>query len=505
MMKRPLVVLILFYILGIIIGSYLKLSVLPLGRQVFYLFWIISGIFLLTLFFFLKKESLLTNLFLLLSFFLFGIFFCLSESSVPKDIGNYALRAREISLQKSPEHLLIGTVVKEPEIRKGRIFLTFKGEGVKGLTQVIVYNSDTSYNYGDRIKIKGKLEEPSSARNPGGFDYRTYLARKGIYTLVKIKNEENIEKIGIGKVNPLIKFALEVKGKMIRIIRQTLENPQAAVLEGIMFGKRSALPFEIREAFSNVGVAHILAVSGLHVMLVLFIFFTFFRASHLSTRFSAGLTIIFIVFYALIVGGRPSVIRASLMAVAGLFALILERDRDLLTSIALAAFIILLINPLSLFEISFQLSFMVVLSIIYLAPYLKSIALKFLPKWMALSFAVSLSAWLGALPLIAYYFNKVSPLSVIANLVVVPLTGIVVALGFLTSLSGIVSLNLAKILGATNWLALTGLIKTVKLFASLPYAFISVSTPSLIFIMGYYGSAVTLKIFFTKFDFLNRA
>jgi competence protein ComEC len=320
---------------------------------------------------------------------------------------------------------------------------------------------------------------------------------------MRIKNEENIKKIGIGKVNPLIKLALKVKGKMIRIIRQTLEDPQAALLEGIMFGKRGALPQEIREAFSNVGVAHILAVSGLHVMLVLFIFFTFFRVLRLSSRSSAGLSIIFVVFYALIVGGRPSVIRASLMAVAGLFALILERDRDLCTSIALAAFIILLINPLSLFEISFQLSFMVVLSIIYLTPYLKSITLKFLPRWIALSLSVSLSAWLGALPLIAYYFNKVSPLAVIANLVVVPLTGIVVALGFLTSFSGIVSPGLARILGAANWLALSGLIKAVKLFSCLPYAFISVSLP-LIFVMGYYGGLITLKISLTKFDFLNR-
>ncbi len=167
----------------------------------------------------------------------------------------------------------MGTIVKEPEIRENKIFLAVKGEKTKGLTQVILYNSPTSYNYGDKIKVKGKLEKPSSARNPGGFDYQAYLARKGIYTLIRIKNEENIERIGIGKVNPAVKFPLRVKEKMIGIIRQTLEDPQAAVLEGIMFGKRSALPSEIRETFSNVGVAHILAVSGLHVMLGSFIFF----------------------------------------------------------------------------------------------------------------------------------------------------------------------------------------------------------------------------------------
>ncbi len=139
---------------------------------------------------------------------------------------------------------------------------------------------------------------------------------------------------------------------------------------------------------------------------------------------------------------------------------------------------------------------MVVLSIICLAPYLKTITLRFLPKWLALSLSLSLSAWLGALPLIACYFNKVSPIAVVANLLIVPLTGIVIALGFLTCLAGTVSLGLAGILGAANWLVLSVLVKAVRVFASLPYAFLSVSPPPLILIVGYYGSIALLVRFF---------
>ena len=489
-MKRPLLVLILTYILGIILGSYLKLPLLPVARQVVYLFSLLLGIFLLTFLFFFRKKTLLTNISLLASFFLFGLFLCLSH------LASWQGGANILESGPGDEQILIGTIVKEPQIREERILLTLRGERIKGLTQVIVYNFHSSYSYGDKIKLKGEIEKPSGLRNPGGFNYQAYLARKGIYTLIRIKDEGNIEKIGIGKVNLVVKFALKTKEKMIGIIRQTLEDPQAAVLEGIMFGKRSSLPKQIREDFSNVGVGHILAVSGLHVMLILFMFLAFFGASGLPTRFSAVLTIMCIISYALIVGGRPSVIRASLMAVAGLSALILERDRDFLTSIALAALVILLVNPLSLFEVSFQLSFMVVLSIICLAPYLKTITLRFLPKWLALSLSLSLSAWLGALPLIACYFNKVSPIAVVANLLIVPLTGIVIALGFLTCLAGTVSLGLAGILGAANWLVLSVLVKAVRVFASLPYAFLSVSPPPLILIVGYYGSIALLVRFF---------
>ena len=259
-MKRPLVALILAYILGIVLGSYWKIPALSVSAseaggagQLFYLFWAICGAFFSAPLFFFQKKSFLTNIFLLASFFLFGVFLCLSH------LASWQGGANILESNPGDQRVLIGTIIKEPQIREERVLFTLRGEKIKGLTQVIVYNAHASYSYGDKIRLKGELEKPSGLRNPGGFNYRAYLARKGIYTLMKIKDEKNIERIGIGKVNPTVKFALKVKERMIGIIRQTLDDPQAAVLEGIMFGKRSALPKQIREDFSNTGVGQVLA------------------------------------------------------------------------------------------------------------------------------------------------------------------------------------------------------------------------------------------------------
>jgi competence protein ComEC len=179
----------------------------------------------------------------------------------------------------------------------------------------------------------------------------------------------------------------------------------------------------------------------------------------------------------------------------GLFLLAscLGRKREVYTTLALAALVILLINPLTLFNVGFQLSFAAVLSILYLYPKIYP-RLKFLSSYPAGLMSVSLAAWVGVAPLVAYHFNYFTPVSILANLFVIPLVTIVVALGFLATIFSFF-FPLAQLFASSNWLFLTILIKVIDFFTNFPGAGIRVVTPSLSSVGLYYLGIIGLVNF----------
>jgi competence protein ComEC len=236
------------------------------------------------------------------------------------------------------------------------------------------------------------------------------------------------------------------------------------MLKGIMLGDKESLSSEVQDYFLRTGTAHILVVSGLHVGLILFILLIFFRIIGLPPRLASLATIPLLGYYAVLTGLRAPVMRATLMAVIGLSCLLIGRETPLLVILSLAGVIILIFNPLSLFTVSFQLSFVTVGGIIYLVPYLER-KLNPLPRWLNRSLAVSLSAQLSILPLMAFYFNRLPLIGVITNLLITPLMTIILALGFLTLGVGIVTVEGAKIVANANWAALGVLLNMVKFFS----------------------------------------
>ncbi len=367
-----------------------------------------------------------------------------------------------------------------------------KWEKVAGLVQISVYREDAAFDYGKRIRVSGCLRQPPLPENPGQFDYRSYLVRKGVYALMTVHHKGQIESLGIGKVNPFAKLAFLIKDKMKKVLKETLRYPQDVLLAGILLGERWGVPQELKEVFTQTGTVHILAISGLHVGLVVVIFMVLLRTIRIPRKIRAMLTIALVILYALVTGGRPSVIRASIMAISILSAAAIGRDSDLLNSLSLAALLILAVNPLELFDSGFQLSFAAVLSIIYLTPKINSLFPKGYPPATVLkgyflrSLSVILAAQLGILPLIAYYYSLFSPVALAANFIVVPLLGVVVALGFSTCLSGLLFLPLAQVFGAANGIVLSGVVGSVKFLASLPLAFIYLGSPRIEFIVIYY-------------------
>jgi len=198
-----------------------------------------------------------------------------------------------------------------------------------------------------------------------------------------------------------------------------------AFLRAILLGDRSELPKKLNESFRNSGTMHILAISGLNVALMAAAFLYFFKLLRIGRKIYYTLTMLLLVFLMILTGSSASVVRATIMCVVFLAGLLLGRPVDAYNSLGAAAFFILIINPKDIFDVGFQLSFIAVLSMVYLTPKLMQFVKKdwnfYVRKYLLEPLAVSISATLGTFPFILYYFRMGTPIAVISNILIVPL------------------------------------------------------------------------------------
>ncbi len=423
---------------------------------------------------------------------------------------HYSLRTQHVP----PHHIsrfldncdsleVTGEIASLPEIVEGRTTFYLSVDsmaasqvrwGVEGKIRVTIGEAAGQFAYGDMVSFRGQLDEPPGLRNPGGFDYRAYLNRQGVHGVIFLKSAEPIQILARDQGNPLLaKLVWPIKRSIQKTFEQNLSGPPQALLTGIMLGDRSNVPGSIERVFQDSGVVHVLSVSGLHVSLVVFLFFSLLRALRLPFNWVVGFTVVITLGYMVVTGSKPPVVRAALMTTIVLVGLALERNVDLLNTVAFAGLVTMIVSPSSLFDPGFQLSFVSVVSIIYMYPRLEEwIPMRFRKKhtyWRRFLLGgtlVSLSAQLGIAPVVAYYFFKIPLISLLANLVVIPWVGVVLALGFAAAISGAVCMPVALLFNASNWLALSGLIKAVEMFASAPCAYVQVARPGLLDLSCYY-------------------
>lgn len=477
------------YIGGILLGQLTPTIPSP------YLWAGIGVLFLAASISFLLRYDRITNSLLLTSPLLIGLFSYNLTIEPSWNIPPFS--------SKGPVKIT-GTIIRDPDIRGTNTILVIRPEEavaqeeiprLKGYIRITIRWPRTTYRYGERIRLSSKLWTPQRPKTNGRLSYRAYLSRKNIYWLIEVKGDKGIIKLGRGEAHPIMKFALYLKERMVKIIRETIPHPESLVLEGITLGERKALPREVKWYFNQVGAGHILTPSGLHVGFVLFIFLGFFhKVLRVPLKRSVFLTIFFIILYALIAGPRPAVIRASIMATVILISHLLDREVNIYHSLALAALIILIVNPLELFDCGFQLSFLATLGIIALAPPIYSYLKRFLWEWLALPLAVSISAQIALWPLFAYYFNQVSLIAVVANLVIVPLTALGMGFGFAVVGIGWVNIKLGRILGFLNHLILMGIVDSACLFSLTPYACLYPPQPPIYLVLTYYFVLTILRV-----------
>lgn len=347
------------------------------------------------------------------------------------------------------------------------------------------------YSYGDLLLLKGKLETPPRLDN---FDYKGYLAQQGIYSImsfprVKVVGKEEATRPG--------DWVYLLRRRLAGALQRALPEPQSALAQGLLLGLRSDIPSDLQQAFNRTGTTHILAISGLNISIVAGIALSFgvwLFGRQRSFYFFFALGVLWL--YTLLAGMQPPVLRAALMGSLFLWGDYLGRQRSAATALLFAAALMIALSPRVLWDVSFQLSFMAMAGLVFLAPPLEEWGNRWiesrkfpgegLAKALLYSVAVTIGAIIATFPLIAYTFGLFSLVGLPATLLALPALPAIIVTTALTGLLGLFVPPLALAAGWVSWLFLTYLIKVVELFGSLPFTALEVSYKSGGLVAGYY-------------------
>ena len=365
---------------------------------------------------------------------------------------------------------------------------------------------------GQQVEIRGVLTEPPDPIAEGLFDYRTYLRRQGVYYQLRANSSNDWVMLPpVLRPSFATTFTAWAKQNLARSL--PVEDEPLRLLWAMVLGWQTALTGEVSEPFMRSGTMHVFAISGLHIALIAGILVAVLRVVRVPQVWCGVVVIPLIWFYTAATGWQPSAIRSTIMMSVIIGGWALRRPSDLLNSLAGAALVILLWDPQQIFQASFQLSFFVVLSLALVAPFLHRIWEQsfrrdpFLPDklrprlwhWLRpaaryLSGAVITSgaAWLGSIPLVAFYFHYFAPVSLLANLVVVPLSSAALASAMGSLFCGAWFPALAELFNHSAWFLMWMMIRVSEWAAGLPGACFNAPAPSLLGFACYYGILVSV-------------
>lgn len=468
-MKRPLVVLTVFYCLGIILADSLSIN-----------FWILIGfgLIIFAVAILIRQSSrtfLISMLFLTL---LIGILSLKNSYLLSKcHISNF------VYYKDNSLYSLSGFIDDDPQIKDNQIQFNFRVQEVgvgkfrwRCCGKVLVKTDfEEKLNYGDNLMLIGNLARPYSF-NKASQSYKNFLRRQGIFLKMQIKDPRQIIKQHKNSGSKLIGGIFGLRLKLEEIINRYFTVLPAAILSAMVLGQKRDIPWLINDSMVKSGTVHILVVSGFNVGIVAFIANLLFKIIRIPRKIRILATVICLLIYCLVTGVSNPVVRATIMGIVFLSAYFFKREPDIYNSLSLAALSILIINPQQLFDIGFQLSFMSVLTIVYLYPKLKSLLhpencririLKFIYEGCLVSF----SAWLGTAGIIAFNFGIIAPVTVLANILIVPLATLITLCGFTLLLSGLICPQLPNLISAPTSMLVNLLLSINAAVIRMPLAY----------------------------------
>jgi competence protein ComEC len=354
--------------------------------------------------------------------------------------------------------------------------------------------------FGDELRLFGKAEVIAPPRNPGEFDMRSYLARRDVRRMLFVGYPEDGRLIRHGGGNAILRAAQNSRLWMEEALcRGLVDAPEVRnFLSGIVLGVRHQTAENTEEPFQQTGTLHLFAVSGLNIAIVAALLWMMAMVARLSRKWATALIIPSLFFYAAVTGLQVSSVRAAVMASILLGGLFFDRKVFVLNSLAAAAFFLFCWDTNELFSTGFQLSFAVVGAIIAFADPLFAVSQRwaapdpFLPRsllrgprrlvhlgfeWLCRGASVSLAAWIGSLPFILWYFHIVTPISLFANLLVVPIAFFILAIALLSLVATPFLTWLAIVFNNANWLLAQLVLGIVQLFAQIPGGHFYVAQP----------------------------
>jgi competence protein ComEC len=322
---------------------------------------------------------------------------------------------------------------------------------------------------GQEITIKGLLYRPRRANNPNAFDFANYLARQGAFAGLK-------GEIIIDKKSPTWGI-WQIRQRIVEAQIQGIGQEKGTLLSSITLGRQAVnLPAKITDLFIKTGLAHILAASGFHVAILLGFVLTITRNLSPKKQFIIAVTILII--YGTLTGLQPSVMRAILMGIGALIGLLYNRQVNSLGSLLLAATILLLWQPLWIWDLGFQLSFLATLGLIITVPLLKN-KIDYFPNLIAEPIAISLAATLWTMPLLMFTFNSIALYNIPINIITTPLVTLISLGGVFTAFLGLIYPPLGSISASILYYPLELLLQITTFFSLLPFSTYSTGKLSL--------------------------
>ncbi len=384
-----------------------------------------------------------------------------------------------------------GRVAEYPAGRPGGRRYTVETSELYGQpfrTSLMVYSPEKSgFSYGDRISFMADLATPPGAAAPGSLDWADYLAQRGIGAEARAR-EIKVEK----PAGPVLRLARAFRENALETFEANLSTEAASVLGGVVLGEKKSVPPDLKAAFQNSGAMHLLVASGSNVGFVVAVVYFFCSRLGLRRRYSGLAALALAGFYVLASGLDAPLVRAYLMFSAGLGAFLLRREAGAFHALTLAALVILVISPRALFDAGFQMSFLAVYGIVVgMALWGRYFKVGGLTGTMASLFLMSFFAQIGLYPLFAFYFHKISLVSLFSNMLLVPGSGVAMAMGFLLAIFAKVGFVFRPLLFFAG-LFMKVFIGTVRFFAALPYSSVYVPAPSVPGAAGFFILAFVL-------------
>lgn len=368
-------------------------------------------------------------------------------------------------------------------------------------------NSNLKLSYGDKIEFYLNYSKPLAARNYMGFDYSSYLKTKKIFGTADLKNED-VKIISNNNSNIILNKIYKLRHFMKTKIEEVLPKETAGLCLGMLIGETSEIGEDLQGNFRDSNLSHILAVSGANVSYIIVSITYVFNKLCFRKKISKIISIILLILFMLLTGCTASVNRACIMAILMLIADLLHRKSDVYNNLAISALILLIINPYTILDIGFKLSYMGTIGIVFLHDKISNFIKvnNKIGKYFLEMILVTTCANLAIIPIMMYHFNTISLTFYFSNVLSGPILGIVVIMGFIMFFVSLISNFLAIPIAFILNIMLNFIIKIAEITANMPLSKIIVITPSIFFIICWYViiTAITYKTKVKRLYYENR-
>ena len=385
---------------------------------------------------------------------------------------------------------LEGIVAREPDVREDTTYVYVTVDDELFLVKT---NRYTKVQYGDAVTVTGTLRKPEVFTTELGrtFNYPKYLQARGVSYALSFAQ---IEIHGHGQGNRVVQTILQGKQTFMQRIESVIPEPEVGLAEGLLLGVKQALGDELETVFRKTGIIHIVVLSGYNVTLVV-IFITYILSYALPYKMRIPFGLIAIVCFAVLVGLSATVVRASIMAALILFARATGRTYAVMRALMFAGVVMIVINPyLLVYDVGFQLSFVATLGLLFVAPHVEKV-LWFVPNIFQVRefLTATIATQIFVMPILLYSIGEFSLVSVVVNVLVLPMVPVAMLLTFITGLVGFMFPTVAVLLGYVTYVCLLYILSVATFFAAVPLASVTVTAFSFVFVVvGYVGIGTVL-------------